>query len=386
MQASDIPSKFPVPWANSAGSGYTRAIPEASQIGITNGAASLADGFPPLTFLPTASGGVPPFGQDTNGVLKQITQWLRWAEAGAPVAWDSSFSSAIGGYPNGAIVASATTAQLWWLSTADNNTTNPDSGGAGWTVWQLGVASRTGALTVSTTLTAASAGVYFNVGSGTTQTVPAPSAATGLVFGFYAVGGFTLSTPSGQFFGGSLGAGTVNLSPADWIHVQSDGSNWRIIGCAPGLAGSANHAFPVASLSSGGAISAAAGNITASSGHVRAALGATGSGDSAACAILGDFPFSASTSGYQELPSGLIMIWGNTPSVNIGAVNTVYSTTGSFPTSFPNGALQIVISDAGNLGVSWSVIATSSSGYTAYTWSSVAPSTGVSGHYIAIGH
>ena len=61
MLASAIPIKFPIPFGNSAGGGYIRPIPQASQIGIANGAASLTDGFPPLNFLPLGSGGVPPF-------------------------------------------------------------------------------------------------------------------------------------------------------------------------------------------------------------------------------------------------------------------------------------------------------------------------------------
>ncbi|KAA1174648.1 hypothetical protein FP026_29625, partial [Rhizobium tropici] len=73
MKASDIPVKFPIPFAASAGGGYIRAIPQASQIGITNGAASLTDGFPPLTFLPVGAGGTPPWGQDFNGILNEIT-------------------------------------------------------------------------------------------------------------------------------------------------------------------------------------------------------------------------------------------------------------------------------------------------------------------------
>ena len=132
MQDSGIPAKFPIPFANSAGSGFIRPIPQASQIGIQNGAASLTDGFPPNCFAPIAGGGSWPFGQDFNGLLKQITQWLQWMQAGGPIQWDSTFSAAIGGYPNGAVVASATTAGLWWRSAVDNNTTNPDTGGAGW--------------------------------------------------------------------------------------------------------------------------------------------------------------------------------------------------------------------------------------------------------------
>lgn len=132
MLASNIPAKFPIPFANSAGAGYIRTIPVSSQIGITNGAASLTDGFVPLNFLPVGSGGVPPFGQDFNGLLNEITSWNRWAQAGGPVGYDSAFSTAIGGYPKGAIIAAAT-AGNFWLCTVDNNTSDPDTAGAGWT-------------------------------------------------------------------------------------------------------------------------------------------------------------------------------------------------------------------------------------------------------------
>lgn len=133
MDASDIPAKFNIPWASSAGGSYiTSPIPEASQIGITNGAASLTDGFPPLNFQPVESGGVPPFGADSNGILKEITLWNQWQQAGGVVPYDGTFQTAIGGYPKGAIVASGTVAGLLWQSTTDDNATDPDTGGAGW--------------------------------------------------------------------------------------------------------------------------------------------------------------------------------------------------------------------------------------------------------------
>ncbi|ASW06316.1 gp53-like domain-containing protein [Rhizobium sp. 11515TR] len=133
MRLSDLPSgTFPIAFGSSAGGGYIRQVPVNSQIGITNGAASLTDGFPPLTFLPVGSGGVPPFGQDFNGILNQITQWTRWQNAGGLATYISALSTAIGGYPQGALLASSVTAGLVWLNTVDNNTTNPDSGGVGW--------------------------------------------------------------------------------------------------------------------------------------------------------------------------------------------------------------------------------------------------------------
>lgn len=131
MQYSQIPTKIGVPWASGAGGGYITNPPVASQIGINNGRASFTDGFPPLNFLPVGAGGTPPFGQDMNGILNQITLWTQWQSAGALTKYDATFSSTIGGYPFGAIVAS-TTAGIVWICTADNNTSNPDTGGANW--------------------------------------------------------------------------------------------------------------------------------------------------------------------------------------------------------------------------------------------------------------
>jgi hypothetical protein len=135
MSQSQIPSKFAIPWGNSAASAYIRSIPQNSQIGITNCAASLTDGFPPLTFVPIGAGGCPPFGQDFNGILKQITQWSQWQAVSAGLPWDSAFSTAIGGYPTLAIVQSNVMSGRLWFSVADNNTANPDSTTVATTNW-----------------------------------------------------------------------------------------------------------------------------------------------------------------------------------------------------------------------------------------------------------
>jgi hypothetical protein len=135
MLASSIPTKFQIPFANSAPTTNINAIPQASQIGTTIGAASLTDGFPPVTLQPVGAGGVPPWGRDFNGLLNQITAWTRWQNAGGTVKFDSTFQTGIGGYPQGAVVASTVTLGLFWLSLVDNNTTNPDTGGAGWYAW-----------------------------------------------------------------------------------------------------------------------------------------------------------------------------------------------------------------------------------------------------------
>ena len=128
-----IPIKIPVPFGFAAGAGeITTPIPTASQIGIVNGRASLHDGFPPDTFIPISTGGVPPFGADFNGILNEITSITQWQQAGGFFPYDSTFSTAISGYPVGAIIQAANY-QGFWLNTTNGNTTNPDTGGAGWT-------------------------------------------------------------------------------------------------------------------------------------------------------------------------------------------------------------------------------------------------------------
>lgn len=128
MLASQAPARIPLPFA---ASGSKNAIPTGSQIGITAGRASLQDGFPPLTFTPLAAGGVPPAGADFNGILNMITAMQQWQSAGGSFKYDSAFSTAVGGYPKGAVLSKIGN-DGFWTSTVDANTTNPDAGGMGW--------------------------------------------------------------------------------------------------------------------------------------------------------------------------------------------------------------------------------------------------------------
>lgn len=137
MQASNVPSKSAVPFAQS---GTKNIIPVASQIGVTPGAASFTDGFPPLTMTPLAAGGVPPYGADFNGIFNFLSAAVRWGQAGGRYPFDAAFSTAVGGYPKGAVLAEAT-GNGSWLNLADNNTANPDAGGANWVALGAGVAS-----------------------------------------------------------------------------------------------------------------------------------------------------------------------------------------------------------------------------------------------------
>lgn len=133
MQQSDIPPRFHIPFADSAGASYIRTIPQAHQVASgTDAPASLYDGFPPECFQPKGSGGIPPNGKDLNGILNWLSQAVQWSQAGAPALYNSAFSTAIGGYPKGAVLASAATAGLLFVSQVENNTDDPDVTPTNW--------------------------------------------------------------------------------------------------------------------------------------------------------------------------------------------------------------------------------------------------------------
>lgn len=230
MQDSQTPAKFPAIWAHTASSPYINTIPTASQQGIKNGAASFADGFPPNCFIPYASGGAGPFGGDTNGILQQITAGVQWLQAGGPLQYDAVFSSDIGGYPKGALLHAASGNGQYWLSTADNNTTDPDTGGAGWLLLSsLAFPTGLGTITANTTLTGASAGNYYNVG-GSAETFISLDAATftaGQTIGFLAQQVAGISTTSGSFYGGSLSGSSFTMPIGSFVALQWDGINWK---------------------------------------------------------------------------------------------------------------------------------------------------------------
>jgi hypothetical protein len=93
--------------------------------------ASYDQGFPPITMILKSAGGLPPKGQDMNQILYELSALSRWFSAGAQNAYDATFSAAIGGYPMGATIL-GNDGTTRYMSTVDSNTTNPNTGGAGW--------------------------------------------------------------------------------------------------------------------------------------------------------------------------------------------------------------------------------------------------------------
>ncbi|MEX3614379.1 MAG: hypothetical protein VB141_11650 [Burkholderia gladioli] len=164
MLASNPPTLMPLPFADS---GAKNSIPKVP--GTARGLASLQSGFPAETMLPIAGNGVPPSGQDINGILNLISQTTRWTQAGGGFKYDANFAndSGVGGYPAGAVLQRADGAGFW-LNLTDNNKTNPDGqDAANWAPLEAyGIAPVTGLTNQNVTLTPGQYGLPIIVLSG----------------------------------------------------------------------------------------------------------------------------------------------------------------------------------------------------------------------------
>lgn len=110
----------------------TLPIPVPTQTGILVGAASFDDGFPPATRTDPSAGGVPPYGQDFNGIMYMVTVYCALMQAGQIVPYDATVAAAIFGYAVGAKIASVATPGRVWTNYLDGNTADPDVDDTGW--------------------------------------------------------------------------------------------------------------------------------------------------------------------------------------------------------------------------------------------------------------
>ncbi len=129
----------------------TLPVPDVSPGAPAPNRASFDTAFPAICFQPITSGGKPPSGKDFNGVFYMLSQYALAMQAGqSMVGYDAATSTAIGGYPVNALLKKAVGAGFW-LCIVDANTSDPDTGGAGWSaltpdptgVLQLAVATGT---------------------------------------------------------------------------------------------------------------------------------------------------------------------------------------------------------------------------------------------------
>lgn len=120
------PSKILTPWATS---GLKNAIPATANP--VTGNAGYDQGFPAINMTPKEAGGIPPFGQDFNGILFSVTEALRYIQAGGTPTYSAALSAAIGGYPKGAIIL-GNDGVTTYRSLTDSNTNNPNTTPTNW--------------------------------------------------------------------------------------------------------------------------------------------------------------------------------------------------------------------------------------------------------------
>jgi hypothetical protein len=250
MLDSDAPTKISIPWARD---GARNTIPNTTSS--TLGAASYPTGFPGETMIPLDAGGKAPDGKDFNGIFNALSAWARWHAAGAPVYYDATFSTAIGGYPKDASVV-ATDHSGWWISTVDGNTTNPDSGGAGWRkVMFIGSFARSNTYTSAAT---------FTVPAGVTIVRATVVGGGGGGASCIANGGNYVSGGGGGAGGMAIGLYTVTPAATVAVTVGAGGSagfpgGTSSFGAFCSATGGASSVFPGVHSSPGGAPGGASG-------------------------------------------------------------------------------------------------------------------------------
>ena len=114
------PTNFATPFAVS---GTKNTIP-TSPTGTNK--ASFTEGFPPVTMQPISSGGIPPSGDDFNGLFYDYSSHVVWINAGGQYRFDSALSTAMGGYPKGMVLQN-NAGSASYISLIDNNTNDFNS-------------------------------------------------------------------------------------------------------------------------------------------------------------------------------------------------------------------------------------------------------------------
>lgn len=120
------PGKIITPWAES---GLKNAIPAAANP--ATGRAGFDQGFSAINMTAKEAGGIPPFGQDFNGIFYEVTNILRYMQAGGQPTFSATLASGIGGYPVGAMILGDDGVAIY-TNRVDGNSSNPNSGGSGW--------------------------------------------------------------------------------------------------------------------------------------------------------------------------------------------------------------------------------------------------------------
>ena len=84
-----------------ANDGTRNTIPEDAT---GSNLASIEEGFPDITMQSLADGGLPPMGEDFNGLFYLSTDQRIYLQNGGIITFSDDVSNAIGGYPAGAVL------------------------------------------------------------------------------------------------------------------------------------------------------------------------------------------------------------------------------------------------------------------------------------------
>jgi len=322
MQLNQTPARIYAAFASTGSK--VNPIPVPSQTGVGDGAsASWLDGFPPKTRTLIASGGIPPKGLDINGVLYMMSAWQRWQSAGGGAVYDGTFASDsnVGGYPKGARVLRAD-GTGYWLNQTDNNTTDPDAGGAGWVPdLNYGITAITGLTNSNVTLTALQYAKPIITLSGTLTgnvQIIFPS-----LVGEWAVvnnttGAFTVTCKTASGAGPAVPRGCSSFVWCDATNVYAnlDGMEWAQIAYLATAASLTPDPTNAAQFKSAlDALYAPLSGLGYRSGHT----------------------YTTSDWAWLDKPGGLIVQWGTSASVASDSNVTV-----TFPTSFASACFAVL--------------------------------------------
>ena len=203
---------YPTPLSLAWGAGSGTHVGAKNTIPVSSAAplASWNDGFPDTTLLPVTQGGVPPEGQDFNGVLNALSQHAVYGNLGGKYKFSSALAASTG-YGIGAVVQDAANPGVEWQSLCANNAADPGTG-----PFAITASCAAGVLSVSAT-------------SGTM-----------LVGQSVAGAGIPINTTILSFGTGTGGTGTYNLSSSPGTVASESMSvfGWAThVGSAPSLKG-----------------------------------------------------------------------------------------------------------------------------------------------------
>lgn len=132
------PKLIITPFGENANPATINEIPESPRPNDEPQQATWTTGFPLVTMTYPAAGGLPPFGQDMNGVLNAISSHIAFTGSGGQYKWSSDYVAAKGGYAQGSVVQSDD-GLMAYVSTIDNNAINfnvdPSSIGNQWRIY-----------------------------------------------------------------------------------------------------------------------------------------------------------------------------------------------------------------------------------------------------------